>query len=275
MKSFFLLSVAVILAVSCSERNNSSKNNSLSAVDTEMHEHLPFNLYYGMSRADFEHIRDSLKQRGQLDKWKSEFLYENLRLGLRYDFNDEDELVHFELSSSGLYSPSPAQSRNFISQIEKMLTEQGINLNAYTKNVVRLDKNHRNVTYTQRGYGEIYISDNIILLVRFLNDDAVAENNKNWEQIVKQAESDVASGHFLQKVENSSLDGSVKQVKDYLKKTLYDPKSYEGIEWSPVKAVDDGYRVRHKYRAKNTFGGYVIEEHIFVLNKYGEVINVL
>lgn len=32
--------------------------------------------------------------------------------------------------------------------------------------------------------------------------------------------------------------------------------------------------VRHKYRAKNSFGGYVIENKVFYLNKKGHVYRV-
>ena len=77
-------------------------------------------------------------------------------------------------------------------------------------------------------------------------------------------------------VSNSAWDASVWQVKRYLKKEyLLDPDSYEGIEWSAVnKKANGGYYVRHKYRAKNSFGGYVIENQVFHLNAEGEVIGV-
>lgn len=76
-------------------------------------------------------------------------------------------------------------------------------------------------------------------------------------------------------VYNSSWDGSVRQVKDYLKNNLKDPDSYEGIEWSNVVKQGDGsFRVRHKYRAKNGFGGYVIENKVFVLDDNGNVIGL-
>lgn len=75
-------------------------------------------------------------------------------------------------------------------------------------------------------------------------------------------------------VTNSSYDASVSQVIDYLKKNLKDPKSYDGIEWSKVKEETDGYSVYHKYRAKNSFGGYAIETQIFYLDFSGNVVRV-
>lgn len=82
----------------------------------------------------------------------------------------------------------------------------------------------------------------------------------------------------IEKVWQSEWDGSVYQVVAYLKKNLVDPKSYEGIEWSPLTkldAVEYKYSVRHKYRAKNSFGGYVIENRVFFLDKDGNVVNVV
>jgi hypothetical protein len=72
---------------------------------------------------------------------------------------------------------------------------------------------------------------------------------------------------------NSAWDGSVSQVKTWLKANLKDPKSLECIEWSKVsKQSDGGYMVRVKYRAKNGFGGYVVENKVFFLDSTGTVL---
>ena len=80
-------------------------------------------------------------------------------------------------------------------------------------------------------------------------------------------------------VSNSAYDGSVYQVERYLKtEYLKDPDSYESIEWSKVQKDNSNslykYYVRHKYRAKNGFGGYVVEQKIFYLDQSGNVVNV-
>ncbi len=75
-------------------------------------------------------------------------------------------------------------------------------------------------------------------------------------------------------VVNSPWDASVHQVERYLKRVLKDPKSYEGIEWSKVVPVGSGFVVRHRYRARNSFGGYVVENKMFVLDQRGEVVEV-
>jgi RNA polymerase subunit RPABC4/transcription elongation factor Spt4 len=75
-------------------------------------------------------------------------------------------------------------------------------------------------------------------------------------------------------VYSSSYDGSVRQVELWLKQHLNDPDSFKAIEWSPVaKAKDGNFVVRVKYRAKNSFGAYVISQKLFVLNGNGTVID--
>lgn len=58
---------------------------------------------------------------------------------------------------------------------------------------------------------------------------------------------------------------------------LKDPDSYEGIEWGPsgiYMKENNTYFMMHKYRARNSFGGYVVENPMFILNENGDVIDV-
>lgn len=74
-------------------------------------------------------------------------------------------------------------------------------------------------------------------------------------------------------VYNSGWDGSVRQVKQWLKDNLKDPASFEAIEWSSVQKTPDGdYLVRCKYRAKNSFGGFEISNQIFYMDSEGNVL---
>jgi hypothetical protein len=79
-------------------------------------------------------------------------------------------------------------------------------------------------------------------------------------------------------VYNSPYDASVSQVEIYLKEQyLKDPDSYESISWGTVVLYDDvndNYMVRHKFRAKNSFGGYDVEDKVFYLDKNGNVTDV-
>lgn len=75
--------------------------------------------------------------------------------------------------------------------------------------------------------------------------------------------------------ENSKYDGSVYWVKKYLQRNLKDPDSYQGIDWSPVQKTENGHlMVRHKYRAKNSLGGFVIENQVFIYDEKGTVHRV-
>jgi predicted nucleic acid-binding Zn ribbon protein len=75
-------------------------------------------------------------------------------------------------------------------------------------------------------------------------------------------------------VRNSSWDSSVSQVRVWLKENLNDPKSLEFIEWSKVVKNGNGsFKVRVKYRAKNSFGGYIVNNQVITLDASGNVIN--
>ncbi len=74
--------------------------------------------------------------------------------------------------------------------------------------------------------------------------------------------------------QNSPVDGSVYQVKAYLQNHLRDPDSYQPISWSKVRRENGANVVAHRYRSKNGFGGYVIEERTFVLDDSGTVISI-
>lgn len=68
---------------------------------------------------------------------------------------------------------------------------------------------------------------------------------------------------------------AIQQVERYLKEHLKDPKSYEGIDWYTLKNEgQSSLTIIHKYRAKNSFGGYVVECKAFILDDYNNIIDV-
>lgn len=79
-------------------------------------------------------------------------------------------------------------------------------------------------------------------------------------------------------VKNNPYDASVRQVEHYLDDNLKDPDSYESLEWSEVNEAPEGsghkYEVRHKYRSKNSYGGYVIENEVYKLDEKGNVVGI-
>ena len=74
-------------------------------------------------------------------------------------------------------------------------------------------------------------------------------------------------------VTNSPWDGSVGVVERYLKASvLKDPDSFQAVEWSRIVKGCGDYAVRLKYRARNSFGGYVVETRDFVISADGVVV---
>ena len=74
-------------------------------------------------------------------------------------------------------------------------------------------------------------------------------------------------------VKNSPWDGSVWAVEEYMKgRVLKDPDSFKAVQWGPVVRGCGEYAVRLTYRARNSFGGYVVETRDFLLNADGVVV---
>jgi hypothetical protein len=64
-------------------------------------------------------------------------------------------------------------------------------------------------------------------------------------------------------------------VRMYLRNNyLKDPESYKAISWDVSESSGGSYKyiVRHKFRAKNSFGGYVVENGMFYLDSNYNVI---
>jgi len=75
-------------------------------------------------------------------------------------------------------------------------------------------------------------------------------------------------------VVNSPWDGSVWQAERAIKKRLKDPESFEAVNWGAVVKLQNGYQVACQYRAKNSFGGYVVEQVLVGLDLQGNVVSM-
>ncbi len=70
-------------------------------------------------------------------------------------------------------------------------------------------------------------------------------------------------------------DGLTPEVNEFLRATLKDYDSLKVLECSKVATWgDDAWCQRVKYRAKNSFGAYELEENVFII-KNGAVSNVV
>lgn len=73
----------------------------------------------------------------------------------------------------------------------------------------------------------------------------------------------------------SVWDGSHSKLQSYIKENLKDPSSFDHIE-TRYSYVNGTFIVTMKYRAKNSFGGMIIEEVKAKINEEtGEVIEVI
>jgi len=96
---------------------------------------------------------------------------------------------------------------------------------------------------------------------------------KSDEQKAELAKMDMAKKQKGPMPLQSAWDSSVPCVEHYLKDNLKDPDSYQGIEWSKIIDMGTHWAVRHKYRAKNSFGGYVIENYVYrLMNPNGNCV---
>ncbi|RKH42457.1 transporter [Corallococcus sp. AB050B] len=72
---------------------------------------------------------------------------------------------------------------------------------------------------------------------------------------------------------NSAWDGSVLEVKQYLRKVMNDPDSYEHVSSSAPVARDAYWIVKSSFRGKNAFGGKVLNTRYFFIQR-GQVVRV-
>ncbi|RKH05530.1 transporter [Corallococcus sp. CA053C] len=72
---------------------------------------------------------------------------------------------------------------------------------------------------------------------------------------------------------NSGWDGSVLEVKQYLRQVMNDPDSYEHVSTSAPVARDAYWIVKSSFRGKNAFGGKVLNTRYFFIQR-GQVVRV-
>lgn len=70
-------------------------------------------------------------------------------------------------------------------------------------------------------------------------------------------------------------DGSVSQIERYLRTNLKDPDSLDFIKWVGPVLTDNAWTVMVTYRAKNSFGGYVIESYMFIMDLDGRITDTV
>ena len=273
MKKTLSLIAILILIISCKDDKYPSNFKEI----------LPFGVKYHITNAQALLTIDTLREANIIVKDSDEIaFYYQLKP------NDKNEiLVSYYFINDSLYcikvnnENKDFKNKASIKEKNKMAFEffknQKINLNAYGKTEEREDYY---IFQMKNSLEKITLSlwsslDNYVIMfedkIITKRIDAIKDKRSKEKLEIERQKFDGTKRII---VENSVFDGSVRQVEKYLKASLKDPQSYESIDWNKVIETDNGYSVNHKYRAKNSLGGFVIENKVFYLDFKGNVIRV-
>lgn len=266
--------IAIIILVGCKKEEKYPDNFT---------KDLPFGLKYHITETETRAILH-LFNIDKINKGENDFIYYNYQLKDGYkneikveNYFKNDSLYEIRVVVSNEFYDKELENENQKKMAIDFLKDQKINLNSYNysenreSNYVWKSKNNLNkIVLNLLGTLDIYfLKFNDSIITKTLEKEWDERNNEQVERVRQKYD----NGKVVV-VENSFSDNSVRQVEKYLKSTLKDSDSYEGISWNKVIESDNGYSVRHKYRAKNSLGGYVIEDQIFYLDFKGIVISV-
>lgn len=100
-----------------------------------------------------------------------------------------------------------------------------------------------------------------------------AKNHKEAQRLIQLASETKSQIEQVHQIRDSMpkvlADGSLMEVRDYLRSTMNDYDSSEFMGWTPLTILfRDGrpyWVIRLKMRAKNAFGAYVIDDSIYFI----------
>ena len=69
-------------------------------------------------------------------------------------------------------------------------------------------------------------------------------------------------------------DGSLYAVKAHIRERLRDPDSFQAIRWTRLVKGCGTYTIGVRYRARDGFGGYTIEDAVATIHADGRVISL-
>lgn len=233
---------------------------------------LPFNLRFNMNKAQVDSALSISVKSKTISNYEDMYYYDcklksgkTIKTNLGFGFhNDSLYSVVFSIDDLGL-TIDERLFREIEAEISDKLGDNYKRISYYE------GEGNKKMIFTKWFKGNQYI----FLRKAIFNDISIV--NAPIAKIISDAKTEELLNNTPQgnaKVENSSWDGSVSQVKKYLKSTLKDPDSYKSVEWGNVVKTNNGYMVRHKYKAKNSFGGYVMENNVFYLDFSGNVTSV-
>jgi len=302
IKLFFL--ILIIFSgckniVKVDNQKNADQLISKSELSPQINNNLPLGFRFGFSSKKVNLIIDSLRKKNIITKFENEYDYEyyignNIQKSSLDFIYNKDKLYILRFNFLSILNNIDELERILVSQISKELGLQNTSVSYHfiLDNITVWVKDNKSLELKKAsgGWMELTYTDNptnkIISEVR--NKEITAQSkNESDAAITRSYESKTEDQQITNpnygraqkqsgkaKVEASEWDGSVSQVKKYIKANLNDPDSYKSVQWSVVYDDPNGYKVAHEYRAKNAYGGYVTKKQIFYLNFDGEVTKV-
>ncbi|MFT4968107.1 MAG: RNA polymerase subunit RPABC4/transcription elongation factor Spt4 [Candidatus Deianiraeaceae bacterium] len=113
--------------------------------------------------------------------------------------------------------------------------------------------------------GWIVVGIIVIVVINMFTGESPKKPQKTHEQVI------------TEKIEQSfSWNGAHRGLQNFVKKNLKDPKSYEHIKTTyRHHKHNNTITVNMEYRAKNSFGGYVVETASAVADLNGNLVEIL
>lgn len=263
-----------------SNRKKADSAEKVAELSTEKISELPLDYSFSMSKDEFYKHSKKLVEKNILTNRGNKYYYEYVtNKGVNVEFYvdgwfHEDRLYDFQLRIGFDYindSIFEAINEDLMSKIDSTYKRIGY----WTDYPESNERTIINVWFKGNQIIE-YITFNppgYVPRINYYN----APVNKIASEISRQKSQAESRARLKMKdagIENNTYDGSVSKVEAYLKSNLKDARSYKSVEWSNVTPTDNGYMVRHKYRAKNSFGAYELMNQVFYLNSNGDVIGV-
>ena len=288
MKRFVFLALVLAILSSCSNSEDKGDINQCfnvlrsAELCEQIENEIPCGLKFGMTHEEMDSCLDRLSKdpNNGIHKVGSYYhymfkannnKYECMILGFPFGKNVRINDYSFVFDNSELHF-----SGN-VDELFKNMKEEYKDLDFAFCEVGDGEKVHDKVYCWGYQNLAIILTDNVSLTLHFYN--APVEKPTSTLDFISRFAKDVGNSlkqddiqkKQIGKITNSPFDGSVHQVKKYLKTSLKDPDSYESISWGKLQKNSNGYSVYHKYRAKNSFGGFVVEEHIFNISEDGTI----
>lgn len=277
-------SVALFLSGCVSTIEKKQKYTEIAEKAKQTENSLPLGFKFNMSKVQVGSVLDNLLKSDKISKEEEDYYYDYIIGDKREKCNLDFEFYQDKLYKLTFYFEIDFFSKNGKKRMKELYDQLSAEYekSGFEKIYDKIDNNSflshwfkKNKIIILGAGVSYYLSFKNAPISKIVSDAKFKVEKIKLNRLVNEALERGEKQKGKPKIINSPWDSSVTQVQSYLKKNLKDPKSYESIEWSKVNNSKDGYWVRHKYRAKNSLGGFAIENKIFYMNFDGVVTKVV